>query len=148
MNRALGVSGILFVLWCQAPFVSPARAEEAIDLQAGPQLPKVSTEELAGWIKEGKNLVLLDARSQQVYALGHLPGAVNLPAEKVEEMAATLPKDRPIVVYCGGPLCPHARIVGQWLVQHGWKNVVHYSLGFPGWQAAGLPVEQGVGKSA
>ncbi len=86
-------------------------------------------------------VVVVDARGPEVYALGHLPGAVNVPFDQVETRGLALPKDAVIVVYCGGPQCPHSLIVGRWLIAHGWPSVLQYSQGFPGWQSAGYPVE-------
>jgi rhodanese-related sulfurtransferase len=50
--------------------------------------------------------VLLDVRSPELFAKGHVPGAVNLPHAKI--IAAKLreyPKSTLFVTYCGGPHC-------------------------------------------
>jgi rhodanese-related sulfurtransferase len=47
--------------------------------------------------------LIIDVRSAKEYAAGHLPGARNLPLDKLKKLAAkteALPKDRPIVTYC------------------------------------------------
>ena len=45
---------------------------------------------------------VLSIRSIEHYALGHIPGAVNIPLNTLfsEENLAKLPQDRQIVVYC------------------------------------------------
>jgi len=50
-------------------------------------------------------VVILDVLSREVYANGHIPGAINIPlAELPDSAAAELPdRDREIIVYCGGP---------------------------------------------
>src|SRR5215207_1517377 len=50
--------------------------------------------------------VLVDARSAEAYAAGHLPGAISLPhATMSEATTADLPRDRLLVTYCWGPGC-------------------------------------------
>jgi rhodanese-related sulfurtransferase len=48
--------------------------------------------------------VLIDARMPDEYQAGHIPGAINIPAEKMKAEAARLPKDKsaPIIFYCRG----------------------------------------------
>ena len=51
------------------------------------------------------NVVVLDVLSREAYAAGHLPGALNIPVAELRGRAAAelADRDRPIVVYCGGP---------------------------------------------
>ncbi len=48
--------------------------------------------------------VLVDVRTPEEYAQAHVPGAINIPAERVKAEAARLPKDRsaPLWFYCRG----------------------------------------------
>jgi Rhodanese-like domain len=48
------------------------------------------------------DFVLLDTRGAEAFAHAHIPGAWSIPPEKVDEVAALLPKDREIVTYCWG----------------------------------------------
>jgi len=114
---------------------------EVVDLEVGPELAAITTEELAAVVQAHVPVLLVDARGPEVYAQGHLPGAVNVPADQVERLAGMLPQDALIVVYCGGPECPHSLLVGRWLAAHGWPQVLHFVRGYPAWQAAGYPVE-------
>lgn len=53
-----------------------------------------------------QDFVLLDVRSEELYAVGHVPKAISLPHWKISE--ATLgqyPIDTLFVVYCAGPHC-------------------------------------------
>jgi 3-mercaptopyruvate sulfurtransferase SseA len=55
--------------------------------------------------------VLLDVRSPEAYAKGHVPGAVNLPHRKITERALeTYPTGTTFVVYCNGPHCNGAEL--------------------------------------
>lgn len=44
--------------------------------------------------------LLLDVRTPEEYAGGHIDGARNVPVDALSGALATLPKDKPIVVYC------------------------------------------------
>lgn len=46
------------------------------------------------------DFVLLDARDQQAYDQGRIPGALSAPVDSVAELAITLAPDREYVVYC------------------------------------------------
>jgi len=50
-------------------------------------------------------VVILDVLAPEVYANGHIPGAINIPlAELPNRAAKELPdREREIIVYCGGP---------------------------------------------
>ncbi|MCR2365403.1 rhodanese-like domain-containing protein, partial [Salmonella enterica] len=62
------------------------------------QLEAVSIEQLVAKLDEGA--LLLDVRSREDYAAGHIPGAVNIPTEELEPHLAQLPRDQTIVAYC------------------------------------------------
>lgn len=62
----------------------------------------VSYEELQAKLAKKEDFVLLDVRTPEEYAEGHIAGAVLLPYDEVEQKAAgMLPeKEKPIIVYC------------------------------------------------
>ena len=46
--------------------------------------------------------VLIDVRAPDVYAAGHIPGAVNVPAQEIEARAAEIRRmARTPILYCG-----------------------------------------------
>ena len=66
------------------------------------EIREISLQELRRGLRAG-SLTLLDVLPADVYALGHIPGAVSLPVEEIGERAPTLLPDHAagIVVYCG-----------------------------------------------
>jgi NADPH-dependent 2,4-dienoyl-CoA reductase/sulfur reductase-like enzyme/rhodanese-related sulfurtransferase len=48
----------------------------------------------------GESPFLLDVRTPQEYADGHIPGAVNIPVDDLRPRLGELPRDREIAVYC------------------------------------------------
>jgi rhodanese-related sulfurtransferase/DNA-binding transcriptional ArsR family regulator len=102
-------------------------------------LEPVPAEELLARAKKGL-VTVLDVRPAEEYAAGHLPGAINVPLEKLEGYLAKLPKKREIIAYCRGPYCLMSFEAVAALRKRGWK-ARRLEDGFPEWKAAGLPVE-------
>jgi len=98
----------------------------------------VSRKDLIRRLKDG-TVTLLDVRPEDEFALGHLPGAVNIPLKELEKRLAELPKRREVVAYCRGPYCVLAFEAVAALRQRGFK-VRRLEDGLPEWRAAGLPV--------
>jgi rhodanese-related sulfurtransferase len=46
------------------------------------------------------DFVLLDTRGREPFASGHIPGALCVPMEELEQLTPLLPKDNEIVTYC------------------------------------------------
>jgi rhodanese-related sulfurtransferase len=102
-------------------------------------LEAVPADELLARAKKGL-VTVLDVRPPEEYAAGHLPGAINVPMEKLEDYLAKLPKKREVVAYCRGPYCLMSFDAVAALRRRGWK-ARRLEEGFPEWKAAGLPVE-------
>jgi len=107
---------------------------------------EITREELWRRIESGDEFVLVDALAPMSFAHSHLPGAINLPPEWVDERGPRrIPDlDTEVVVYCSTSTCDSSVIVGNRLVELGYRNVSHYSGGKRDWIEAGLPVEGGV----
>jgi len=56
---------------------------------------------LAHWSAHRPDDFLLDVRTPSEYEAGHVDGAVHIPLDQLRSKMGTLPKDRPIYVYCG-----------------------------------------------
>ena len=99
----------------------------------------ISRQELMIRMEEG-TVTLLDVRAEDEYALGHLPGAVSIPAEELQRRLDELPGDQEIIAYCRGPYCVLSVNAVTALLDQGFR-VRRLEEGFPDWKAAGLPVE-------
>ncbi len=51
-------------------------------------------------VPRGTPPVLVDVRTPQEYASGHIPGAVNIPVDDLRSRLGELPRDREIALYC------------------------------------------------
>ena len=99
----------------------------------------VRARELLERAKKGL-VTVLDVRPAEEYAAGHLPGALNVPVDRLESYLAKLPKRREVVAYCRGPYCLMSYDAVVMLRKKGMK-ARRLEAGMPEWRAAGLPVE-------
>jgi rhodanese-related sulfurtransferase/predicted transcriptional regulator len=102
-------------------------------------LEPVAREELVERLRRG-DVTLLDVRPEDEFALGHLPGAVNVPLAELERRLADLPAGRDIVAYCRGAYCVLSFEAVAALRARGF-TAHRLADGYPEWKAAGLPVE-------
>jgi rhodanese-related sulfurtransferase len=84
-------------------------------------------------------VTILGVRPTDEFALGHLPGALNVQLSELERRLAKLDKSKEIVAYCRGPYCVLSYEAVALLRARGFK-VRRLEDGLPEWRAAGLPV--------
>ncbi|NUR58229.1 MAG: rhodanese-like domain-containing protein [Catenulispora sp.] len=102
----------------------------------------ITRDELQAAIADG-SVTVLDALAGAYWEKQHLPGALPLHADEVEQAHAELLPDRAalIVTYCSNPACPNSQQVATKLEQLGYTNVRKYREGIEDWAGAGLPLE-------
>jgi rhodanese-related sulfurtransferase len=105
-------------------------------------LEPVARTELMDRLRAGL-VTVLDVRPEDEFALGHLPGAINVPLGELERRLADLDSNHEIVAYCRGPYCVLSYEAVAQLRARGFK-VRRLEDGYPEWRAAGLPVETGL----
>jgi rhodanese-related sulfurtransferase len=112
------------------------RAEEA-------PLSYIATDQLAARLHApGGSLTVIDARSRVEYDEAHIPGAINIPAEKTGALLPKLVKDRQraLVFYCNGPKCTKSQKAARMAIAGGYGNVLEYNEGMPGWGKGRMPI--------
>lgn len=102
-------------------------------------LEPVSREHLVQRLKDGL-VTVLDVRPEDEFALGHLPGALNVPFGDLKHRLHELPENLEIVAYCRGPYCILSFEAVAALRAYGF-NARRLEDGLPEWKASGLPLE-------
>jgi rhodanese-related sulfurtransferase/DNA-binding HxlR family transcriptional regulator len=101
-------------------------------------LEPVSRKELLKRLREG-TVTVLDVRPEDEFALGHVPGAVNIPLRALKARLSELDPAQEIVAYCRGPYCVLSYEAVAALRARGF-NARRLEDGLPEWRAAGLKV--------
>jgi ArsR family transcriptional regulator len=99
----------------------------------------VSREELLERLRQGL-VTVLDVRPADEFAMGHLPGAVNIPLSELQHRLAELDPGQEIVAYCRGAYCVLSFEAVAALRASGFE-ARRLEDGLPEWRAAGLPIE-------
>lgn len=87
---------------------------------------------------EMENKFLLDVRTSDEFALGTLPGAVNIPLDELRDRLTELPEDRMIYTFCAVGL--RGYLAYRILIQHGFEKVRNLSGGLKTYRAATAPI--------
>ncbi|MGE5893965.1 MAG: rhodanese-like domain-containing protein, partial [bacterium] len=82
--------------------------------------------------------VLVDVRDESEYKEGHIPTAINIPAETFASRSEILPKEKKIVVYCNTG--SRSYMSYRKLMKMDYKNI--YQSLFADWKEAGLQIEK------
>jgi 3-mercaptopyruvate sulfurtransferase SseA len=97
---------------------------------------------------KGSHLIV-DARPDLFWEIGHIPGAINLPKKQFTEFypkverqlqAATL-KRQSLIIYCADVHCPDAVALAKELQSRGFPRIQVFEAGWAAWKEAGMPVE-------
>jgi 3-mercaptopyruvate sulfurtransferase SseA len=92
--------------------------------------------------------LILDARPEIFYRLGHIPSALSLPRDDFEnqyravESILQAQRDKVLVVYCAGSDCEDSQMVGDALARLGYAHVRLFRGGWSDWEGGNLPEEK------
>jgi rhodanese-related sulfurtransferase len=108
-------------------------------VEAPPAVPRlISPLDYVAQFGKDQSGILIDVRTPEEYATGHIAGSVNIAVEELGSRLAEVPEGQPVIVYCrsGNRSAAAARI----LVDAGYGPV--YDLGgIRSWVAEGLPIQ-------
>lgn len=104
------------------------------------ELEAITREELRRRLEAGE-VIVIDVRPEAEFAAGHIPGAVSVPIDELEDRLGQLDDERTVVAYCRGPYCVYAdRAVA--ILRHRGRDALRLEDGFPEWSRAGEPVSR------
>lgn len=102
----------------------------------------ITLEALKNKLDNDDQPVIVEVLSPQEYGRAHIPGALNIPYQKItKEAKERFETDEEIVVYCSDEECTASEIAAEKLDSSGFSNVFRYKGGKKEWSEAGLPLE-------
>ena len=101
-------------------------------------LKPLTREELIERASRG-DVVIIDVRPAEEFLAGHIPGALSVPLDRLDQTMTKLRKRTEVVAYCRGPYCVLAPEAIERLRAKGYK-ARRLEGGMPEWRLAGLPV--------
>jgi phage shock protein E len=129
------VIAIALVACSAPPAAAPIAAPAAVQ-----NLPANIDVATAASLRDRSDVVMLDVRTPEEYAQGHIPGITLIPLDQVPNRLSEIPKDKTVVVTCRtGNRSDQA---AQFLRQQGYDNVHNMLGGIVAWEQAGYPVEK------
>jgi phage shock protein E len=112
----------------------------AVARAGAPEVRPVSQDELLDRQKSATQApYVLDVRTPEEYVAGHVPGAVNIPHDKLASRIAEVPKDRDVVLYCRSGR--RAGLAAEVLAAGGYTRLEHLAGDMTAWTEQGRPVE-------
>lgn len=102
------------------------------------ETPTMTYDELNSSISTGA-VTVVDARSSEAFAKGHIVGAINVASGD----ALPADKDAPLVFYCGNSKCTLAPKAAEAAMADGYTNVRVYHEGWAGWTQASTEAQAG-----
>ena len=119
----------------------PASASEdgAVPLAAPSRVSVVSADALAQQVAGGE-VQLIDVRTAEEFAQGHIAGAINIPLDRFDPAALPATDGKTRVLYCRSGR--RSGIAAERLVAAGAAEARHLDGGILAWEAAGHPIGQ------
>jgi DNA-binding transcriptional ArsR family regulator len=114
-------------------------------LTARDTLEPISKKVLMKRIEDGI-VTIIDVRPAEEFEAGHLPNAINIPIDCLEQEIQSLSLEIEIVAYCRGPYC----LLSFEAVDMFRAKGIHARRledGFPEWELAGLPIKRDINLS-
>ena len=101
---------------------------------------RITMQEAVEMIEKEENYIILDVRTYEEFAAGHIPGAIVIPNETIgtEEIAQLPDKDQLIMVYCRSG--NRSKQASGKLVKLGYTNIVEFGgiIDWPGETVSGM----------
>ena len=87
---------------------------------------------------DASKVALIDVRTEDEFALGSIPGAINIPLDEMRDRLKEVPAGRPIIVFCGVGL--RGYLASNILRDNGFENVRNLVGGLKLYKAAVAPI--------
>src|SRR5947209_19507356 len=91
----------------------------------------VDVEDMAEWVISAEPMTVVDARDENEWVAGHVPGALHMYVPDVPHHADEIPREAPVAVHCASGY--RAGIAASLLEQAGLKQIIHVNGEFSDW---------------
>jgi rhodanese-related sulfurtransferase len=85
-----------------------------------------------------KKAVIIDARDELFFGMGHIPGAINFPLPsfegKFQQLLPQVSGSDIVIIYCARESCTDSQKLAELLLNKGVKNLYVYKAGFEDWE--------------
>jgi rhodanese-related sulfurtransferase len=103
--------------------------------------PSITPADLKQRREAGTAPAVIDVRTAAEYEAGHIPGALNIPYDRIADRIGEVDTSHGVALYC--MVGPRARKGESALLASGYESVLHLAGGLSAWQAKGFPVDTG-----
>jgi|SRR3989344_1985530 len=108
-----------------------------------PKIKFITLEQLMEMDVNKQRFKLVEVLSPDSYKKGHIPGAINIPVDKLKtDGKKQLKKTDTIVVYCASYTCHASTNAAALFGKMGYGKVLDYKAGKQGWVDAGFELEK------
>ena len=107
------------------------------------QTPAITPQALHDSQAGNRPMIVIDVRKSGEYKSGHVPGALNIPHDKLDKQLDKLEVAHGVVLYCINGR--RTKLAEQTLIENDIDNVFHLEGGLMGWRQAGFKVNTGWG---
>jgi len=142
LSAAIWALFMVFVA-CAAGAAEPPAATAASVAAAPAAVPPIAPPELAKRLEaKDPDLVILDVRTPEEFAAGHVPGARNVPHDQVTARLADLSplRGKQVVLYCRSGR--RSALAADALRQAGFSRLLHLQGDYLAWEADKRPIER------
>lgn len=96
----------------------------------------LAKEQLLKLIQNG-DVIIVDARTSEEYAVAHIPDAINIPFEQLGDFIQQVDefaREKWLVPYCDGPPCEKGKELADIFFEMGFGRVAYYDAGLDDWK--------------
>ena len=103
----------------------------------------ITVEKLKEKIENKEDFRLIEVLLPGLFDEWHIPGAINIPADDMKEIApGRLKRDEEIIVYCKDLECGASMRAANALLGLGYKKIIDFAGGKKDWIDKGYPIEK------
>lgn len=147
--------GTTVIFYCEGLTCDMSARSAELAVRAGHEKVLVYPEGERGWKKtdyciassteyiRSGNIVLIDLRRPEEVRKGHIPRAVNIPIQELDDAEDLFPRYKGAAIVFYGDTVEDLRLAVSTVRDWDYKNISAYVGGLADWTAKGYPLEQG-----